>query len=225
MSLTGTFAVVSLTTMVLLAVAVTWLFATTSERQAQRDGEQLAEIYVSQGVQSKIDTESIELLDGPVVGVPAPSSRSLDTVVRANSVQVLDSLSLYSVDGEPLWTSTGRPGGRPAARPWTRRPRQATSLAPVSTVVDSTDGRHVLEVTVPVVYGDRLAGVYGFAQVNIPWDDDRGIRLAVGADRRRRSSRSSRCWPGCCSSAPSTAPARPCAPRPTRTSASRCTTR
>ena len=25
-------------------------------------------------------------------------------------------------------------------------------------------------MTVPVVYGDRLAGIYGYAQVNIPWE-------------------------------------------------------
>jgi diguanylate cyclase (GGDEF)-like protein len=167
MSLTGTFAVVSLTTMALLAVAVTWLVATSLERQAQRDGEQLAEVYVSQGVQSKIDLESIEFWRDPEA-VPAPVVDALDTVVRANSVQVLDSLSLYSVDGEPLWTSMGVPTDAPPLDA-ERAARAGDILAPVSTVVDTTTGR-TLEVTVPIVYGDRLAGNYGFAQVNIPWE-------------------------------------------------------
>jgi hypothetical protein len=54
-----------MTTMVLLAVVLTWLVATSLQRQAQRDGEQLAEIYVSQGVQSKIDSESVDFWQTP----------------------------------------------------------------------------------------------------------------------------------------------------------------
>ena len=111
-TLTGTFAVVSLTTMVLLAVVVTWLVATSLQRQAQRDGEQLAENYVAQGVQSKIDAQSVQFWKDPT-SVPVPVVDSLDTIVRANSVQVLTSLSLYTPDGDPLWTSTGRPDEAP----------------------------------------------------------------------------------------------------------------
>ena len=167
LSLTGTFAVVSMTTMVLLAVVLTWLVATSLQRQAERDGEQLAEIYVSQGVQSKIDTESVAFWQDPAAVAPAVVS-SLDTIARANSVQVLDSLSLYSVDGKPLWTSVGTPQDAPALD--MKKAAEAQDvLSPVSTVVDSPFGRS-LQVTVPVVYGDRLAGVYGYAQVNIPWD-------------------------------------------------------
>ncbi len=103
---------VSMTTMVLLAVVLTWLVATSLGRQAQRDGEQLAEIYVSQGVQSKIDTESVAFWQDPAA-VSSAVVGSLDTVVRANSVQVLDSLSLYTTDGEPLWTSMGAPVDAP----------------------------------------------------------------------------------------------------------------
>jgi diguanylate cyclase (GGDEF)-like protein len=167
LSLTGTFAVVSMTTMVLLAVILTWLVASSLGRQAQRDGEQLAEIYVAQGVQSKIDTESVAFWQDPA-GVSPAVVGSLDTVVRANSVQVLDSLSLYSPDGEPLWTSMGAPTDAPELD-MDRATKAEDILAPVSTVVATPTGRS-LEVTVPVVYGDRLAGVYGFAQVNIPWE-------------------------------------------------------
>lgn len=156
-----------MTTMVLLALVLTWLVATTMQRQAQRDGEQLAEIYVSQGVQSKIDTESIDFWTDPAM-VSTAVVGSLDNVVRANSVQVLDSLSLYSRDGEKLWTSMGVPADAPPLD-MTRATEAEDRLAPVSTVVDTSTGRS-LEVTVPVVYGDRLAGVYGFAQVNIPWE-------------------------------------------------------
>ena len=158
---------VSLTTMVLLALILTWLVATTLQRQAQRDGEQVAEVFVSQGVQSKIDTESVGFWKNPDDVSPAVVG-SLDNIVRANNVQELNSLSLYSTGGEPLWTSMGTTADAPALD-MDRANRAVEVLEPVSTVVDTPQGRS-LEVTVPVVYGDRLAGVYGFAQVNVPWE-------------------------------------------------------
>ncbi len=154
-------------TMVLLAVVVTWVVSTSLQRQAVRDGEQLAENYVAQGVQSRIDSESVSFWSRPS-SIPAPVIDSLDTIVRANSVQVLDGLSLYSNEGEPLWTSRGAPTDAPAIDP-DRVDEAADILGPSSTVVE-TDKGSVLEVTVPVVYGDRLAGIYGYAQVDIPWD-------------------------------------------------------
>ncbi len=172
MSLTGTFAVVSLTTMVLLAVAITWLFASTLESQAQLDGENLAEAYVAQGVQSKIDTEAISFWRDPSSVSPAVLN-SLDSIARINSVQVLDSLSLYSNEGTPLWTSAGAPLDAPIADR-ARIDQALDRLAPVSDVVRTDDG-NVLEVTVPVVYGDRLAGAYGIAEVHIPWDEKEAV--------------------------------------------------
>ena len=158
---------VSLTTMVLLAVVVTWVVSTSLQRQAVRDGEQLAENYVAQGVQSKIDSESVSFWSRPN-SIPTPVVDSLDRIVRANSVQVLDGLSLYSNEGEPLWTSRGAPTDAPPLDS-ARVDEAADILGPSSTVVETDEGS-VLEVTVPVVYGDRLAGIYGFAQVDIPWD-------------------------------------------------------
>ena len=168
MTLTRTFAVVSLSTMVLLAAVVTWLFDDAMRDQAQRDGEQLAEVYVSQGVQSKIDNEAVGFWRDPE-SVPPALVSSLDTVARSNSVQVLDSLSLYSPDGVPLWTSNGLPEDAPELD-MSLANDAADQDTPTSQVVDSEDGS-ALEVTVPVIYGDRLAGVYGFAQVNIPWEE------------------------------------------------------
>ena len=168
MSLTRTFALVSLSTMVLLAAVVTWLLADTMRSQAQRDGEQLAETYVSQGVQSRIDTEAISFWEDPQSVSPALVA-SLDTVARSNSVQVLDGLSLYSPDGEPLWTSLGSTTEAPPLDQ-ALADRAEEALAPVSHVVD-TDLGPVLEVTVPVIYGDRLSGVYGYAQVDVPWEE------------------------------------------------------
>lgn len=159
---------VSLSTMVLLAAVVTWLFDDAMRMQAQRDGEQIAETYVSQGVQSKIDTEATAFWKDPESVSPALVG-SLDTIARANSVQVLDGLSLYSPDGTPLWTSKG---ARSDAPPLDMELAQASedALAPQSQVVDGENGP-VLEVTVPVIYGDRLSGVYGFAQVDLPWEE------------------------------------------------------
>ena len=62
MTLTRTFAVVSLSTMVLMAAVVTWLLDDSMRKQAERDGEQLAEVYVSQGVQSRIDSDASRFL-------------------------------------------------------------------------------------------------------------------------------------------------------------------
>jgi len=168
MTLTRTFALVSLSTMVLLAAVVTWLFADTMRSQAQRDGEQIAEAYVAQGVQSRIDTMAIGFWEDPESVSPA-LVRALDTVARANSVQVLDGLSLYSPSGKPLWTSLGTPAEAPQLD-LEAADRAEEQLSPVSQVVDRPDGT-VLEVTVPVIYGDRLSGVYGFAQVDLPWDE------------------------------------------------------
>lgn len=158
---------VSLTTMVLLAVVVTWVVSTSLQRQAVHDGELLAENYVAQGVQPKIDSTWPEFWDDPT-SVPAPVINSLDTIVRANSVQVLDGLSLYSGEFEPLWTSRGTRADAPALDP-ERVAEAEDTIGPSSKVVE-TDSGSVLEVTVPVVYGDRLAGIYGFALVEIPWD-------------------------------------------------------
>ena len=168
MSLTRTFAVVSLSTMVLLAAVVTWIFDDTMRMQAQRDGEQLAEAYVAQGVQSKIDTEALAFWNDPEAVSPALIT-SLDTVARKNSVQLLDSLSLYSQEGDALWTSLGLPEDAPPLDPELAIDAE-DELEPVSRVVE-TDRGQVLEVTVPVIYGDRLSGVYGFAQVSIPWEE------------------------------------------------------
>ncbi|MFL6181936.1 MAG: putative bifunctional diguanylate cyclase/phosphodiesterase [Actinomycetes bacterium] len=168
MTLTRTFAVVSLSTMVLLAAVVTWLFDDAMRMQAQRDGEQIAETYVSQGVQSRIDSEATSFWEDPGSVSPALVG-SLDTIARANSVQVLDGLSLYSPEGEALWTSRGTPSDAPALDMELAQESE-DSLAPQSQVVDGENGP-VLEVTVPVIYGDRLSGVYGYAQVDLPWED------------------------------------------------------
>ncbi|MFL6179171.1 MAG: putative bifunctional diguanylate cyclase/phosphodiesterase [Actinomycetes bacterium] len=168
MTLTRTFAVVSLSTMVLLAAVVTWLFDDAMRMQAQRDGEQIAETYVSQGVQSRIDSEATSFWEDPGSVSPALVG-SLDTIARANSVQVLDGLSLYSPEGEALWTSRGTPSDAPALDMELAQESE-DSLAPQSQVVDGENGP-VLEVTVPVIYGDRLSGVYGYAQVDLPWEE------------------------------------------------------
>src|SRR5438128_939759 len=149
MTLTRTFAVVSLSTMVLLAAVVTWLFDDAMRMQAQRDGEQIAETYVSQGVQSRIDSEATSFWEDPGSVSPALVG-SLDTIARANSVQVLDGLSLYSPEGEALWTSRGTPSDAPALDMELAQESE-DSLAPQSQVVDGDNGP-VLEVTVPVIY-------------------------------------------------------------------------
>jgi diguanylate cyclase (GGDEF)-like protein len=168
MTLTRTFAVVSLSTMVLLAAAVTWLFDDTMRQQAQRDGEQVAEVYVAQGVQSKIDTEAIGFWEDPDSVSPAVVA-ALDTVARTNSVQVLDGLTLYSPDGDPLWTSLGSRDDAPALD-MNLAADAEDSLEPTSRVTEGVNGP-VLEVIVPVIYGDRLSGVYGYAQVELPWEE------------------------------------------------------
>jgi diguanylate cyclase (GGDEF)-like protein len=167
MTLIRTFAVVSLTTMVLLACAVTWIFASTLQRQAQHDGEKLAQSYVTQGVQSKIGVNVLSFWSRPDSAPPAVV-QSLDTIGRSNGVAVLDSLSLYNIDGEPLWTSTGTPQDAPPLD-MNAANGALDNLSAVSSIEDTADGK-TLSVTVPVVYGDRLTGAYGIAEVQLPWD-------------------------------------------------------
>src|SRR3954453_17808512 len=167
MTLIRTFAVVTLTPMVFLACAVTWIFASTLQRQAQHDGEKLAQSYVTQGVQSKIGVNMLSFWSRPDSAPPAVV-QSLDTIGRSNGVAVLDSLSLYNIDGEPLWTSTGTPQDAPPLD-MNAANGALDNLSAVSSIEDTADGK-TLSVTVPVVYGDRLTGAYGIAEVQLPWD-------------------------------------------------------
>jgi diguanylate cyclase len=168
MSLTGTFAVVSLATMVLLALVVTWIFASSLATQAQRDGEALAEVFVTEGVQSRVDFNMSQFWNDPSSVSPAVVT-SLDTVVRRNGVQSLDALSLYNREGTALWTSNGGPTDAPVLD-MAQAGRAATQEAPVSEVVETSAGS-TLRVTVPVTYGDRYSGVRGYALVDVPWGE------------------------------------------------------
>ena len=188
MSLTGTFAVVSLTTMALLAVAVTWLVATSLERQAQRDGEQLADVYVSQGVQSKIDLESIGFWRDPDIG----SGSGRRVARHRRQVEQRTGARQPVAVHHRRRSHSGRARVTPAAahRPstWTGRPGPARHWHRSSTVVDSRHGTHSR--------GDRPDRLRRPARRQLrlrpgehPLGDDREVRLAHGADGRGRHRR------------------------------------
>lgn len=166
-SLTGTFAVVSLTTMAVLAVAITWLFWTTLERQAVQDGEKVAESFVTLGVQSIVNEDTRSFWNEPD---PLQSGllRQLDGIGRTNTVAVLDGLTLYSTSGAPLYFSAGEPSD---AAPLNKAEfeRALDGVSPTSFFTVSDDGK-ALTVYVPVHYGDVYAGARGLAAVEIPWD-------------------------------------------------------
>jgi diguanylate cyclase (GGDEF)-like protein len=177
-TLTGTFAVVSLTTMAVLAVAITWVFSTTLQRQAVQNGEQVAQAFVTLGVQSTINENLRSFWSDP--GSVAPMLvRELDGIGRTNTIAVLDGLTLYTTTGETLYYSGGDLAQAPAAVP-AQLALAVDSLAPASAVTNSSDGS-ALTVYVPVTYGDDVySGVSGIAAVEIPWDStEQFVRGAV----------------------------------------------
>lgn len=150
-----------------LAVAITWLFAATLQRQATEDGRALADAYVTQGVQNALGAD-IETWQHPIVDT-SPMIRELDEVTRTNGAMVLDRLTLYTPEGEPIYNSRG-PTADAKPADMHELDLALDSLAPVTTHSESDLGS-ALAVYVPVTYGDRYGGVYGVAQVEIPWDD------------------------------------------------------
>jgi diguanylate cyclase (GGDEF)-like protein len=166
LSLTGTFAVVSMTTMAVLAGALIWLFSSTVDRQARDDGERIADSYVTMGVERVITPMLSTFWSDP--SSVAWSDRQLLSIGTGGRVTRLEGLNLFSTDGTPLWSSSGDPEPLPADEAALLREAVDTGQ-PVSTVESSAD-RSVLSVYVPVTYGDSYAGTYGVAEVQLPYD-------------------------------------------------------
>lgn len=166
LSLTGTFAAVSLLTVVLLAVAITWLFAETLQRQAVEDGKKLADSYVTHGVQNAVGADT-KTWSTPIPDI-SPMMADLDEVARTNGAIVLDGLTLYTRDGDAIYNSRGVvEDADPVDQE--KLTRAIDTLAPVATREETSTGSS-LSVYVPVTYGDRYGGVYGIAEVRVPWD-------------------------------------------------------
>jgi len=159
--------VVSLTTMALLAVTITWLFSTTLHRQAVDDGEGLAQTYVTLGVQGTITQSLTDFWSSGPGEIGASLAGELDLIVRSNSIAPLDALTLYNTDGQALYYSGGNALDAPAADP--RLLASASSSGQPASEVVNVNGANRLLVYVPVTYGDSYAGAYGIAVVEIPW--------------------------------------------------------
>jgi diguanylate cyclase (GGDEF)-like protein len=165
LSLTGTFAVVSLTTMVLLAGALIYLFSSTLETQARDDGERVAETFVTMGVERVITPMMRQFWVDPEAVVY--SERQLLLIGSDNRVAELDSLRLYGISGEALWSSIG-PATALTADELALHNQALRDRTPVSTIVQ-VEGRPVLSVFVPVTYGDAFSQPYGVANVQLPY--------------------------------------------------------
>ena len=165
LSLTGTFAVVSLTTMVLLAGALIYLFSSTLETQAHDDGERVAETFVTMGVERVITPMMRQFWVDPESVVY--SDRQLLLIGSDNRVAELDSLRLYGTGGQALWSSLGPPE-QLTAEEQALLDRSLATSEPVSTMTE-VDGRALLSVFVPVTYGDAFSEPYGVANVQLPY--------------------------------------------------------
>jgi len=165
LSLTGTFAVVSLTTMVLLAGALIYLFSSTLETQAHDDGERVAETFVTMGVERVITPMMRQFWVDPESVVY--SDRQLLLIGSDNRVAELDSLRLYGTGGQALWSSLGPPE-QLTAEEQALLDRSLATSEPVSTLTE-VDGRALLSVFVPVTYGDAFSEPYGVANVKLPY--------------------------------------------------------
>ncbi|MFZ0324701.1 MAG: bifunctional diguanylate cyclase/phosphodiesterase [Actinomycetes bacterium] len=173
-SLMTTFAVVSLSTMAALMVALTFLFASTVRTQARQDGMARAETFTTVGVERVItNTTAAQFWADPAKAAQMASAGSLDGLATGANQQSLDSLNLYSRSGELLWTSTGDVVNGPAAEGETMDKVLATGRS-VAAVENGSDGA-VLSVYVPISYGDEYAGTYGVAEVNLPWADTQAL--------------------------------------------------
>jgi len=159
--------VVSLTTMALLAVTITWLFSTTLHRQAVDDGEGLAQTYVTLGVQGTITPALTDFWGSEPGSIGSSLAGELDLIVRSNTIAPLDALTLYNTDGQALYYSGGDARDAPPAD--ARLLDLATSSGRPESEVVEVDGANQLRVYVPVTYGDSYAGAHGIAVVEIPW--------------------------------------------------------
>jgi len=167
-SLMTTFAVVSLSTMAVLAMALTWLFASTLQEQARNDGIAMAQTFVSVGVERVVtNTTAAQFWSDPEKAASMSAAGSLDGLAAGADQQSLESLNLYARNGDLIWTSTGAvANGEPA------------ELDSLTTAIDTgnpvaaneqTESGSVLAVYVPVTYGEDLVGAYGVAEVSMPW--------------------------------------------------------
>ncbi len=156
---------VSLTTMVLLAGALIYLFSSTLETQARDDGERVAETFVTMGVERVITPMMRQFWVDPEAVVY--SERQLLLIGSANRVAELDSLRLYGISGEALWSSIGPPTALTADE-LALHNKALRDRTPVSTIVQ-IEGRPVLSVFVPVTYGDAFSQPYGVANVQLPY--------------------------------------------------------
>ena len=163
-----TFAVVSLITVVVLGTALTFLLAATLQNQARKDGQELAQSYVSLGVERPLAAAGVPAFwTNPHAAARVAASGALNAVTMSTQSGSLQSLNLYSVDGQPLWTAAGGVTDGPPPQPGPFQ-RAKANAAPVSVVVQ-TPGGPVLSVYVPVDYGNGAGGVRGIAEVNLPW--------------------------------------------------------
>jgi diguanylate cyclase (GGDEF)-like protein len=164
----ATFAVVSLSTVLVLGVALTWLLAATLQKQARKDGLALAQSYVTLGVERSINTMTANTFwTSPEAAQRSAAAGSLDTIKTTAQKRSLQSLNLYGLDGALLWTSEGSvEGGAPAE---TEQFDLARTTQRPASLVENVDGVPVLSVYVPVNYGDSLGGLRGVAEVGLPW--------------------------------------------------------
>ncbi|HVQ89242.1 MAG TPA: EAL domain-containing protein [Actinomycetes bacterium] len=153
--------------MLLLAVAITWLFSSALRAQAEQDGEKVAESFVTLGVQSTL-TDSLRTFWTEPDSVPSGVIVELDKIGSSNNVAVLDGLTLYSTSGEPLYYQHGDLSTAPVADPELMA-NVLDSGRPVSSVVER-NGQSSLAVYVPVTYGDDYTGAIGVAVVELPWE-------------------------------------------------------
>ncbi|HUW15580.1 MAG TPA: EAL domain-containing protein, partial [Actinomycetes bacterium] len=141
------------------------LFSSTLETQARDDGERVAETFVTMGVERVITPMMRQFWVDPEAVVY--SERQLLLIGSANRVAELDSLRLYGISGEALWSSIGPPTALTADE-LALHNKALRDRTPVSTIVQ-VEGRPVLSVFVPVTYGDAFGQPFGVANVQLPY--------------------------------------------------------
>ena len=176
LSLSGAFAVVSVLTMALLAVALVAVFSSSMRAQARSDGQLTAQSVVDTGVKRLL--ASPQDLSGRVA-LADDNGWLLGLTQSLNGTPELAFLRVYGQNGQLVYNSS-------APADVLRLPDPATRIR-VETVLDGGrtatvqqyGGQPVLVVYTPVDVGSVGSSVQGVAEVGIPY--------ASTQDRQQRS--------------------------------------
>jgi diguanylate cyclase (GGDEF)-like protein len=163
LSLTGTFAVVSVLTMALLAIALVAVFSSALKAQARSDGQLTAQTVVDTGVK-RLVTSAADLTGRSPLADQA--NLLVDLTADQGTGPGLDFLRVYGQNGRLVYNSDAPDDVMRLADQATRTHVEGVLDGGSSAVIEDYQGEPSLVVYTPIVIGDQVQGV---AEVGIPY--------------------------------------------------------